>query len=537
MNKNISFILILSMLFWVQHLTQNTLLAQEADDYDFKTNTNSSFVDMSNSTLLLDKDLVLQSSSVVSLDFEMWFMGIRYTDFSVNTNGVIQLGKNPIIASANAYNIANAPRIAAFTSGSRVPVNGDWKIAPNGKIHYKTIGTSPNRIVVIEATNLLINETVTDFTATFQIWLYETPPLLTNQITNPNSGKIEFRYATMQCGLNTINTVRIGIGSDGAKNKFKGVDFVTIPPVAKISDNEISNVINKGNIPNLHSADANNLRIFSFESPIPNGQATNLKGTSPTGTEVVLNWEKAGTNIVGSVIYKSTNSKDFTFLTQVNDGTTFTDKDVKPCVTYYYRVYTVTEGKLGTLQTSANLTYQISVPLTIDIKGTLFSCATNPSSVKPIEAVDSKMSFEKFFWVDSKKDTVGRNATFSPPNAGSYLVVGKTKDGCTATKDFVVIECCEVELVIPTAFTPFNTPVNNTFFVKAENTILFNLRIFNRWGIEVFNANNPNLGWNGGFYNGNPMQAGAYQVVVEYSGCKDGRTINETAMAVLYLIE
>jgi gliding motility-associated-like protein len=147
------------------------------------------------------------------------------------------------------------------------------------------------------------------------------------------------------------------------------------------------------------------------------------------------------------------------------------------------------------------------------------------------------MSFEKFFWVDSKKDTVGRNATFSPTNAGSYQVVGKTKDGCTATKDFVVIECCEVELVIPTAFTPFNTPVNNTFFVKAENTILFNLRIFNRWGIEVFNANNPSLGWNGGFYNGNPMQAGAYQVVVEYSGCKDGRTINETATAVLYLIE
>ena len=237
------------------------------------------------------------------------------------------------------------------------------------------------------------------------------------------------------------------------------------------------------------------------------------------------------------MLYKSTNGKDFTFLTQVNDGTTFIDKAVKQCVTYYYRVYTVTEGKLGTLQASASLTYQLSIPLTIDVKGRLFSCPTSSTTTQPIEVVDEKKAFEKFFWVASNKDTVGNNTTFLPTKAGAYQVVGYTKEGCTATKEFTVTECCEVEVVIPTAFTPFNTPFNNTFFVKAENTSTFFVRIFNRWGIEVFNTNNPTTGWDGRFFNGEALQAGAYQVVVEYSGCKDGHTFKDKAMAVLYLIE
>lgn len=237
------------------------------------------------------------------------------------------------------------------------------------------------------------------------------------------------------------------------------------------------------------------------------------------------------------MIYKSTNGRDYTFLTQVNGSTTFTDTDVMPCVNYFYRVYTVTEGKLGVLQSTASLTYQIAPPLSIDIQGSLFSCPSNPTSIKDIEAVDANNSFEKFFWLNSNNDTLGRNKTFSPAIGGNYQLVGQTKDGCTAIKKFTTVECCEVLVVIPTAFTPFSTPANNLFFVRAENTTKFDLRIYNRWGLQVFGANDSSLGWNGTYYDGKPLQAGAYQVVVEYTGCKEGNNIKTTAMAVLYLID
>ena len=172
--KKTLFILFLYSIFLLNSIH---LLAQEADDYAFATNTNSSFADMSNSKTLLEADLLQKSSAVIPLGFEMWFMGVRYTDFSVNTNGVIQLGKNGILVGANAYNIANTPRIVPFASGQQPDGIGNWKTAIDGKIHYITQGTSPNRIVIIEATNLLINNTVSNATATFQIWLYETAPL------------------------------------------------------------------------------------------------------------------------------------------------------------------------------------------------------------------------------------------------------------------------------------------------------------------------------------------------------------------------
>jgi gliding motility-associated-like protein len=176
------------------------------------------------------------------------------------------------------------------------------------------------------------------------------------------------------------------------------------------------------------------------------------------------------------------------------------------------------------------------LPLPLDIKGTLYSCSTNPASVKEIEAIDEKKSFENFYWLNSQKDTLGRINTFKPVAAGNYQLVGETKAGCTVTKNFTVTECCEIDFAIPTAFTPFSTPFNNTFLVKAENVTKFELKIFNRWGMEVFATTDATKGWDGTL-NGSQLQAGAYQVVVTYSGCKEGKPLNETAMAVLYLIE
>jgi gliding motility-associated-like protein len=512
--------------------------AQEADDYAFATNTNSNFITLNNPKQLLGSGLVLTSSPPTPLGFEMWFMGVRYTDFSVNSNGVVQLGTIPLVPEGNAYNIPNRARIVAFAAGSPegVPPNsrvGDWKIADNGNIQYQTFGNAPNRVVVIQCNNLLVNKDVQNETATFQIWLYETAPL-------PNTtqgGKIEFRYGVVQCGVENLTATRIGIGDNDRNNTFKGVDLTPPAPTAKIGTASVDNTLQKGNVPFLHSPNPNSLRVFTFESPSPNGQAFNLKANAPDNTKIILNWEENASNEVGSVIYKSTNGMDYTFFTQVNGSTTFTDTEVVPCVNYFYRVYTVTEGKLGILQPTASLTFQISPTLKIDIAGSLLSCPSNPSSVKEIEAIDENNSFESFFWLNSKKDIVGKEKTFSPAQNDTYTLIGKTSAGCTATKSFTTTECCEVLVVIPTAFTPFNTPANNLFFVRAENVTTFYLQIYNRWGIKVFDSNDSGIAWNGTFYDGQPLQAGAYQVIVEYSGCKEGRTVKEKAMAVLYLID
>ncbi|MEQ8927170.1 MAG: gliding motility-associated C-terminal domain-containing protein [Fulvivirga sp.] len=61
----------------------------------------------------------------------------------------------------------------------------------------------------------------------------------------------------------------------------------------------------------------------------------------------------------------------------------------------------------------------------------------------------------------------------------------------------------------PTAFTPDGNGTNETFSVKGQFIIDYQLQIFNRWGEMIFTTNNPDNGWDG-TYNSSPQHEGTY---------------------------
>jgi len=72
---------------------------------------------------------------------------------------------------------------------------------------------------------------------------------------------------------------------------------------------------------------------------------------------------------------------------------------------------------------------------------------------------------------------------------------------------------------LPNAFTPNNDALNDVFKGQGItfNMSQFNMTIWNRWGQNIFETNDPNQGWNGKFQNsGKPSQAGVYLVTVSY---------------------
>ncbi len=505
------------------------LYAQKADNYAFVTATNSTLIEMSGSTTLFTAGASTQNSAVLPLGFDVWFMGVRFTTFSVAVNGAMQLGTNPIAPTANHYNIPNAPRIVPFASG-QVP-DGNFVVSPTGKVHYKTIGTAPNRIIVVEWLNIGVGINSKAADATFQLLLYETAPRpMTTQ-----GGRIEFRYAQMELSAyNTLIAVSVGIGL-GAN--FKAVQHDLQPPVATLID--YRGTINNGFLTTLHSTTPTTRRIFSFESPAPDGNVFNVKASTSASNQIVLNWEENANNEVGYVIYKSLDGKNFSFLTQVNGSLTYTDTDVKPCKPYFYRVYTVTEGKLGVLQTTADIRYEITQSGALDITAnTLFACPTNPATSSEIKVKSpANTKFIDFFWLNSQNDTLNKGETFVPAQIGNYTVVGIQEDSCTSSKSFTITECCPLDVAMPTAFTPFNTPANNLYKVRCINCGNFSMKIYNRWGMLVFESNDPETGWNGGLFNGNQLQGDAYQVVISYTGCENGETVSKTRREVVYLLE
>ncbi|NTW33675.1 MAG: gliding motility-associated C-terminal domain-containing protein, partial [Bacteroidetes bacterium] len=87
-------------------------------------------------------------------------------------------------------------------------------------------------------------------------------------------------------------------------------------------------------------------------------------------------------------------------------------------------------------------------------------------------------------------------------------------------------------LFIPNAFTPEG--LNSIFkpysiFVDAKE---YNFSIFNRWGLEVFQTNDPNLGWDGTF-KGSKSPQGIYIYSVKYKNTQ--KTFIEKTGAVTLL--
>jgi gliding motility-associated-like protein len=513
--------------------------AQEAEDYAYSTNKTSSLIVLSNPTVLINAGATNLTSAVTPIGFEFWFMGVRYTSFSINANGAIQLGTNPILPAGNAYGIPNVARIIAMSSGDRNAttgaVIGDWRVSANGGvIHYQLFGNAPNRTLVVECRNMNLNFQSTTNDATFQIILHETAPLPN---ANNRGGRIEFRYGQVRSSFES-NSFRIGIGASSNRNQFRGVDISVNPPTSPITDDIIENRIGVGVITALDGDTDGNRRVFVFEPPYPNAQAINLRSScAGEAGAVQLDWENTASNAVGSVLYRSTDGTNFAFLTQIPRGTTtYTDRGLNVGTVYTYRVFSVTEGKLCELHPTAQLEVDLSksgILKKLEIAG-------RPVICNGVAELETEAGYDTYEWYDSQENLVisSDNPKVTFREAGTYRLIARADSlgACVSIGEVTITECCSPVLVLPNAFTPHSTPANNIFRVRHENLTKFRMQIYNRWGVLVFETDDPEEGWNG-YFQGRPAQADAYQVVVEYTGCEDGKIVRGKKQGVLNLLE
>jgi gliding motility-associated-like protein len=94
--------------------------------------------------------------------------------------------------------------------------------------------------------------------------------------------------------------------------------------------------------------------------------------------------------------------------------------------------------------------------------------------------------------------------------------------GCAVTDSIrvLVVDPSEVtceKLILPTAFTPNNDNLNDTYFISngfvVEKLILF--EIFDRWGGKLFSTSDVTMGWDG-THKGKTVMPGVYVFKSEY---------------------
>ena len=108
-----------------------------------------------------------------------------------------------------------------------------------------------------------------------------------------------------------------------------------------------------------------------------------------------------------------------------------------------------------------------------------------------------------------------------------YGLTVTNENDCTASDEILITIEKTCEVFIPNAFSPNSDGINDLFYIQSSKDIreIRYFRIFDRWGEQVFGAenfppNHPGYGWNG-FFKGERMNAGVFVYVAEVE-CLDG---------------
>ena len=91
------------------------------------------------------------NSVLTNIGFDFWYDGVRFTTFGANANGFIGWAQllPPVRLTNTVFDTTtNAPKIAPFWD--------DLCTGTTGKVHFKMIGTAPNRRLVVEWQNMQI---------------------------------------------------------------------------------------------------------------------------------------------------------------------------------------------------------------------------------------------------------------------------------------------------------------------------------------------------------------------------------------------
>ncbi|MFN3446523.1 MAG: fibronectin type III domain-containing protein, partial [Bacteroidia bacterium] len=215
---------------------------------------------------------------------------------------------------------------------------------------YLTTGSAPNRVFTAEWKNAEWNWFANDATISFQVRLYE------------STGVIEYVY-NQESGNLFSPSASICIGG--------------------VNNNQFLSLNNSGSTPSVSSTvSTNNINTkpssgqqYTFTPPIPTSVST-ISFSNITPTAVTVNW----TSVTGAVkyaVYHSIDNVNFTY-SGSSPSNSLLVNGLFPNTTYYFKVYSISEGAYGTNPATGFSSTQNGV-----VSGTI-SIPTNAPSITSV---------------------------------------------------------------------------------------------------------------------------------------------------------
>ncbi|MEM6261437.1 MAG: gliding motility-associated C-terminal domain-containing protein, partial [Bacteroidota bacterium] len=234
-----------------------------------------------------------------------------------------------------------------------------------------------------------------------------------------------------------------------------------------------------------------------------------------------LNWQSFGADDFGAyLIYRrAEDEENFTLLTTVTDEGQLTYLDTSATVNQQVYCYKIVVEDLCEAQVESGV--HCSMKLEADLLQDQYA-----AEMKWTPYTGWSVGVNRYeLWDNNNTTEAGRRvATFSPgefdyrdedirdEQAVYCYQVRAFKDGSGCGVESRSNEQCIIfppRIFVPSAFSPNGDGHNDEFMVSSIFIRSMELRVFSRWGQEIFFTNSPGRGWDGTF-NGKPVPEGVY---------------------------
>jgi gliding motility-associated-like protein len=134
----------------------------------------------------------------------------------------------------------------------------------------------------------------------------------------------------------------------------------------------------------------------------------------------------------------------------------------------------------------------------------------------------SSVGVTSWSWVFGDGGTAtGQNVsnTFTTPDTYTVTETVVDANGCRDSSTLIIHTVpLASSIIIPNVFTPNNDGKNDVFLIQTVALLNYDVKIFDRWGVQMAHITDPTLSWDGKTSGGSAADAGTYYYVISATG-------------------
>ena len=138
------------------------------------------------------------------------------------------------------------------------------------------------------------------------------------------------------------------------------------------------------------------------------------------------------------------------------------------------------------------------------------------------------------WYTDGTDTSISTEEVLTVEDSGRFYIWVEDENGCVDVSDLAIVNTVPLtQLSVPTAFTPNDDGLNELFEIHGNHIVTFSMKIYNRWGEQLFESNSIDKHWDA-FFESKKVKQDKYLYQIELIG-EDGNAFKKCgAVEVIY---